>query len=91
MLEAELNYCYYNYDNDTEFILNILVDMARSKDRNTRLQAAVLMKQTFKGCCSSVLPKLQVVVVGVLLALVRQANTAFACSGMLVSGPFDKA
>jgi len=61
-----------------------LADLARSKDRNTRLQAALLMKQTLSGCSGSVLPRIQVVAVGVLLALVRQANTAWACSAMAI-------
>ena len=62
-----------------------LADMARSKDRDTRLQAAVLMKQTFCTCDIAVLPKVQVSAVGVLLALVRQANTAWACSAMAIA------
>ena len=59
-----------------------LADLSRSKDRDTRLQAAMLMKQTFSTCNDSVLPKVQVSAVGVLLALVRQAGTAWACSAV---------
>lgn len=59
-----------------------LADLARSKDRDTRLQAAHMMKETFGTCDNAVLPKVQVSAVGVLLALVRQVDTAWACSAV---------
>ena len=62
--------------------LRKLADMARGKDRAARLQAALLMRQTFLNCSVAMLPRLQVVSVGVLLALVRQASTAWDCAAM---------
>jgi hypothetical protein len=60
-----------------------LADMARSSDRASRMQAATLMRHTFKSC--SELPRVQVVAVGVLLALVRQAGSAWECAAAAIA------
>ena len=62
-----------------------LAEMARSKDRSTQLQAALLLRQTFRGCGLPALPRVQVAAVGVLLALVRQAERSWDCAAMAIS------
>ena len=51
----------------------------------TQLQAALLLRQTFRGCGLPALPRVQVAAVGVLLALVRQAERSWDCAAMAIS------